>query len=177
MIHGQQCNTARRPPFAFPEPLSYHWLDSRTVRYISTDKDPESCERRSVTGLIYGAVEDSDRREQSKSLPVVQLYTKYGCTLCDNVAAVLRSVRETHPHILEAVDITDEDKSDWFSKYKWDIPILHIDGKYWTKHRMTPEEAVEGLKAATADNFQEQPGEPDAGELERRQAERQKEEQ
>lgn len=170
----QQCSrprqhfcTARRTGFVTPR-SSRRWHESLTLRHISTGEEAENGKCSSVTGVIYGPAD-----EDSKSLPVVQLYTKEGCTLCDKVAAVLRDTRETHPHTLEAVDITDEDKQDWFSKYKWDIPVLHIDGKYWAKHRITSEEAAEGLQAAAAGSFEEQCGEPDAAEMERRQAERQ----
>ena len=114
-----------------------------------------------MTGPIY---------EGGEGDPVVQLYTKFGCTLCDKVSDVLRSVRDSHPHTLEAVDITDEDKADWYDKYKYDIPVLHIEGKYWVKHRLTSEVAVEGLEASRSGSFEEQEGQPDAGAMERRQA-------
>ena len=125
---------------------------------------PDDGERISVTGTIY----DGHGGE-----PTVQLFTKQGCTLCDKATDALRSIRGSHPHTLEAVDITDEDKLIWYDKYKYDIPVLHIDGKYWAKHRLTPEVATEGLEAAKAGTFEAQAGEPNAGEIERRQAERQ----
>jgi len=31
---------------------------------------------------------------------------------------VLESIRDDHPHSLYAVDITDDDKEQWFAKYK-----------------------------------------------------------
>jgi hypothetical protein len=88
----------------------------------------------SVTGPIY----------EMPSSPSVKLFTREGCTLCDKVKdvrtslkassqkprahtctqhffinlQVLESVREEHPHSLYAVDITDDDKQEWFSKYK-----------------------------------------------------------
>mmetsp|Transcript_22308 Transcript_22308/g.49723 ORF Transcript_22308/g.49723 Transcript_22308/m.49723 type:complete len:223 (+) Transcript_22308:81-749(+) len=124
----------------------------------------ESGERISVTETVYSGPQDA---------PVVQLYTKHGCTLCDKVSDVLRSVRNSHPHTLEAVDITDDDKKDLYDKYKYDIPVLHLDGKYWVKHRLTSDAAIEALVAAKAGKFEEQAGEPDAGAMERKQAERQ----
>jgi len=36
------------------------------------------------------------------------------------------------------VDIIDADKTEWWDKYKYDIPVLHIDGQYWAKHRCVP---------------------------------------
>eukprot|EP00978_Attheya_sp_CCMP212_P021849 scaffold64230_cov41-Attheya_sp.AAC.3 len=97
-------------------------------------------QRISVTGTIYESDRDGD--------PVVQLFTKEGCTLCDKVKEVLIMVREEEPHTLEAVDITDGDKTDWFAKYKYDIPILRINGQYWTKHRLSEETALSGLNMA-----------------------------
>lgn len=61
----------------------------------------------------------------------------------------------------------------WFSKYKYDIPVLHIDNQFWIKHRLEEGVAREGLKQAIEGTFTAQSGEPDAGEMERRQAERQ----
>lgn len=61
----------------------------------------------------------------------------------------------------------------WFSKYQYDIPVLHIGGQYWIKHRLEEAEAREGLNQAIEGNFHARSGEPDAAEMERRQAERQ----
>ena len=121
----------------------------------------------SVTGNIYNVVNG-----ERDDYPIVQLYTKEGCTLCDKVSDVLKSLREDHPHSLEAVDITDDDKTDVFDKYKWDIPVLHISGKYWTKHKLDAQEAKDALSSATNGEFEEQSGEPDAAAMERKMAER-----
>ena len=60
-----------------------------------------------------------------------------------------------------------------FSKYKYDIPVLHINNKYWMKHRLTKQDAIQGLQDATNGKFNKPNlGEPDAGEMERRQEER-----
>jgi len=56
--------------------------------------------------------------------------------------------------------------------YKWDIPVLHLNGMYWAKHRLTVEEASEALGKAKEGGFVTQNGEPDAGAMERRQAAR-----
>ena len=69
----------------------------------------------------------------------------------------------------------------WYSRYKWDIPVLHVDGSYWAKHRIDEEGAIEALSEAAerraagkgeGETFSAREGEPDAGEMERRQAER-----
>ena len=121
----------------------------------------------SVTGPVY-EVELGTRED----FPVVQLYTKEGCTLCDKVSNVLRSVRKECPHSLDAIDITDLDKTEVYDKYKWDIPVLHMNGKYWTKHKLDVKEAVDALTRATNGEFEEQRGEPNAAAMEQRMAER-----
>jgi hypothetical protein len=40
------------------------------------------------------------------------------------------------------VDITDEGRGDLWDRYKYDIPILHLNEQYWTKHRLTAEEVL-----------------------------------
>lgn len=52
------------------------------------------------------------------------------CTLCDICMCMCM-------HVIQ-VDITDEDKKEWWDKYKYDIPVLHVNGDYWIKHRTTP---------------------------------------
>lgn len=121
----------------------------------SADDDSSSS---SVTGPIYEM--DGD------DIPTVKLFTKHGCTLCDKVKDVLESVRDDHPHSLYAVDITDDDKEQWFAKYKYDIPVLHINDVYWTKHRLSSEDAIAGIIEACSRDFTSRKGEPDASRLE-----------
>ena len=52
-------------------------------------------------------------------------------------------------------------------QYKYDIPVLHVDGKYWAKHRITLEASLEALAAADEQRFEPSAGEPDAARLER----------
>ena len=151
-------------PFGMPGNKQF----SRSSILLSPDgSDNSSLSGNSVTGPIYD-VESGIRAD----FPIVQLYTKEGCTLCDKAKDVLKSVRDDHPHSLEALDITDDDKSDIYDKYKWDIPVLHINGMYWTKHRLEASEAAQALDAAKNGAFEVQRGEPDAGAMERRMAER-----
>jgi len=115
--------------------------------------------RVSVSGVVYAAPADK---------PTVKLFTKDGCTLCDVAKDVLAMAAAQRPHTLEKVDITDPENSAWWDKYKYDIPVLHVDGKYWAKHRITPDAALEALTAAGEERFVEQKGEPDAARLERK---------
>ena len=99
--------------------------------------------------------------------PTIELFTKEGCTLCDDAKAVLDALRADAPHSLIAVDITDQDKTEMWDRYKYDIPVLAIDGVYWTKHRINTNEARAALTEAATGEFRERPGEPDASRLER----------
>ena len=120
----------------------------------------------SVTGTAYSS-------DNPKALVVV-LYTKEGCTLCDKVKDVLKSLsQDDYPHSLEQIDITDEEHTKWYDMYKYDIPVLHINKSYWTKHRLDETEAKNGLKEALENgDFQPRRGQPNAAEMERKQAER-----
>jgi thiol-disulfide isomerase/thioredoxin len=120
----------------------------------------------SVTGTAYTC--------NDPNAPVVTLFTKEGCTLCDKVKDVLKSIQEEQPHSLEQVDITDKDQEDIFLKYKYDIPVLKVNNQFWIKHRIDQDEARNGLLKAREGNFKELGGEPDAGAMEQRQAERER---
>ena len=114
----------------------------------------------SVSGIVYAAADEG--------APKVSLFTKEGCTLCDKAKEVLRQAATDVPHTLEAVDITDPEQAHWWGKYKYDIPVLHVDGQYWAKHRITLEDSLEALASARDQRFEPRLGEPDAERLERR---------
>mmetsp|Transcript_9063 Transcript_9063/g.21113 ORF Transcript_9063/g.21113 Transcript_9063/m.21113 type:complete len:151 (-) Transcript_9063:537-989(-) len=112
----------------------------------------------SVSETIYSAPAE---------LPTVRLFTKAGCTLCDVAKDVLKQAALEHPHTLEAVDITDPEHEYYWRRYKYDIPVLHIGKTYWTKHRLSLEEAVQALAEAREGRFAERKGEPNAAKHER----------
>lgn len=80
---------------------------------------------------------------------------------------VLVGLKDAHPHSLTAVDITDEANKEWWDRYKYDIPVLHLGGKYWTKHRLDMKEAVSALKEERQGEFAERKGQPNAAAMER----------
>jgi hypothetical protein len=119
----------------------------------------------SVSGIIYDAYNeiaidsnDNDNvesittttKEKEKEKIVIKLFTKENCTLCDKVQSILYELRIQYPHVLEAIDITDTKYASLcYERYKYDIPILHINDMYWTKHRITIQQAQEGLYNVT----------------------------
>jgi hypothetical protein len=58
--------------------------------------------RVSVTEVVYP--KDPKARE---GLPLVEVYTTMGCSLCDDAAETLRGIRRIAPHTLVKQDITD----------------------------------------------------------------------
>ena len=96
------------------------------------------------------AVDERNRRRVPRpcGAPTVTLFTKADCTLCDKVKDVLKQVQEQAPHSLVQMDITDADKEEWWNRYKYDIPVLHVNQAYWIKHRLSPEDAVSGIGSA-----------------------------
>jgi hypothetical protein len=50
--------------------------------------------------------------------------------------------------------------------FRYDIPVLHINEMYWTKHRITIDDAIAGFIEARNGQFSLRHGEPDASRLE-----------
>ena len=142
-----------------------HLPKRKSFRLSSSSSDDEqssTTHNNSVTGPIYEMTSEGS----NNPLPKIKLFTKEGCTLCDTVKQTLSEIKNDYPHSLYAVDITDEDKVVWFEKYKYDIPVLHMEDVYWTKHRLSKEEAIQGIEDVMDGKFEEGKGEPDAGRLE-----------
>ena len=51
-------------------------------------------------------------------------------------------------------------QTEWWDKYKYDIPVLHVNGAYWTKHRVTAEEVVAAVAEARTGAFAPRGGQP-----------------
>ncbi|KFQ18597.1 Glutaredoxin-like C5orf63, partial [Merops nubicus] len=66
--------------------------------------------------------------------PVLTLFTKKPCPLCDEAKEVLEPFKRRF--ILQEVDITLPENSVWYDKYKYDIPVFHLNGKFLMKHRV-----------------------------------------
>jgi len=96
----------------------------------------------------------------SEHVPEVTLFTKPGCTLCDKALAVLRGSQR--PYRLRVVNIEENGCEDWNARYWCDIPVFHVDGKYWTKHKLDSGSVDVALSEAVADGaFVAREGEPD----------------
>lgn len=65
----------------------------------------------------------------------VILYSRPGCHLCDEMKQAILAADCAHLFTLEEVNI--EDGSELLSQYRYDIPVLSIDGVEAFKHRLT----------------------------------------
>jgi glutaredoxin len=68
----------------------------------------------------------------------VVLYTKARCGLCEEMKAEMQKAGVEDLYTLEEVDI-DQD-AETFSRYRYDIPVLCINGVEAFRHRLKPDE-------------------------------------
>ncbi|KAF7250302.1 hypothetical protein EYD10_04003 [Varanus komodoensis] len=98
--------------------VTMFWLQSWTLQLAK-------CSRPPLRRLLCDA---------RTNLPVLMLFTKNPCPLCDEAKAALEPYK--HKFILQEVDITLPDHSAWFEKYKYDIPVFHLNGQFLMKHQV-----------------------------------------
>ena len=68
----------------------------------------------------------------------VVLYTKPGCSLCEEMKAAMSKAGCTALYKLEEVDI--ESEPELFARYRYEIPVLFINGVEAFRHRLLPDE-------------------------------------
>lgn len=68
----------------------------------------------------------------------VIIYSRPGCHLCDEAKAVIENSDCSDRFTLEEVNI--ESDEELLKKYKYDIPVITIDGIEVFKHRVDPKE-------------------------------------
>ncbi|XP_048877091.1 glutaredoxin-like protein C5orf63 homolog [Brienomyrus brachyistius] len=69
-----------------------------------------------------------------KPLPVLTLFTKDPCPLCEEAKQDLEPYK--HRFLLQEVDITLPENSVWLDRYKFDIPVFHMNGQFLMMHRV-----------------------------------------
>lgn len=75
---------------------------------------------------------------------IVRIYSKPNCCLCDEAKAVLERVRERIPFELVEEDIRAH--PDTFAAYRYDIPVVIIDGQQAFKLRLEEAEVEACLR-------------------------------
>merc|ERR1719512_443947 len=93
------------------------------------------------------------------SIPRVTLFTKPVCPLCDTALSRLRASGK--PFSLHVVNIEDERNANWRARYWCDIPVFHLNGAFWAKHRLSADDVEAALAEAAEGVFEARDGEPD----------------
>jgi hypothetical protein len=57
---------------------------------------------------------------------VLEVYTKPGCSLCDDMLELIDQLRERHPFELVLHNIFE--RQEWFDAHRQRIPVVAIDG-------------------------------------------------
>lgn len=76
-----------------------------------------------------------------ESLPLVEIYSKDGCHLCDVARLVVERVRTRHPFNLTEVKI--QPGTETFEVYKELIPVIFVNGERAFTYKVTESELIE----------------------------------
>jgi glutaredoxin len=79
----------------------------------------------------------------SDARPLLVLYSKPGCHLCDEMKHVVDRVGSRIPFTLKVVDIATD--RDLLERYGLEIPVLEIDGRKVAKYRISERDLEDTL--------------------------------
>jgi glutaredoxin len=79
------------------------------------------------------------------SRPLVTLYTRKGCCLCDEAKAVLAAARARAAFFFEEIDIDSD--PELVRRYNDEIPVIAIDGVKAFKYKVDMNEFLKKLAA------------------------------
>ena len=74
----------------------------------------------------------------------VVIYSRPGCHLCDEAKAAILSAGCSDQFVLQEIDI--ESDEELLRKYKYDIPVVAINGMEMFIHRVDPKEFATRIK-------------------------------
>ena len=69
---------------------------------------------------------------------LLQLYSRPGCHLCDDMKAIVARVAREVPLTLQEIDISTDPELE--ARYGPEIPVLEIEGKKAAKYRISEDE-------------------------------------
>ena len=69
---------------------------------------------------------------------LLQLYSRPGCHLCDDMKAIVARVAREVPLTLQEIDISTDPELE--ARYGPEIPVLEIEGKKAAKYRISENE-------------------------------------
>lgn len=77
----------------------------------------------------------------------VDIYSKPNCSLCDKAAIVVESVRARIPFELRIISILEDPAA--FDAWRYDIPVVVINGEPAFKHHVDPDALEARLREAS----------------------------
>lgn len=80
------------------------------------------------------------------SLPLVELFSKPDCHLCEDAKTLLRKVQSAHPFTLHEIDITNQEAL--MAQYGEEIPVVFVNGRKAFKYRVDPQQFMRRLQRA-----------------------------
>ncbi len=78
------------------------------------------------------------------SKPHVIIYSRPGCHLCDEAKTVIMSAGCEDQFTFEEINIESDDEL--LRKYKYDIPVVMIDGVETFIHRVNPKDFIRVIR-------------------------------
>jgi len=68
----------------------------------------------------------------------VIVYSRPGCHLCDEAKTAIGNANCSDRYTLEEINIESDDEL--LKKYKYDIPVITVDGEEVFRHRVDPQQ-------------------------------------
>lgn len=81
----------------------------------------------------------------SSPWPVLTLFTKDHCELCDKAKASISHLSDQF--ILQEVDITAPGNEKWFELYRYEIPVFFLGRQFFSKNTIDPVKLEKTLKS------------------------------
>ena len=79
-------------------------------------------------------------------LPIVEIFSRPGCHLCQGAKALLRRLQACHSFRLREVDIST--RADLLERYAEEIPVVLINGRKAFKYHVDEKQFIRRLRRA-----------------------------
>jgi glutaredoxin len=80
-------------------------------------------------------------------MKLVVIYSRPGCHLCEEAKKIMKSAGCDGEYVLQEIDI--ETDANLQERYRYDIPVITVDGQKAFKHRLTAKAFRERILRAT----------------------------
>jgi hypothetical protein len=82
------------------------------------------------------------------SAPLVRLFTRVNCCLCEPVKFILQKSQQRYGFRLEYVDLARPENKHFLAAYSDHIPVVDLDGREIARHKLEERELVKHLEQA-----------------------------